>query len=64
VVRHAANDECFHLMLASDAAQEGPESLAQGWVDERSSFLGAKDTMVVGADVGHRILSAVPSELG
>ena len=41
-----------HLVLARNAAQEWPEPVAQLRRDEGPSFLGAKDTVVVGADVG------------
>jgi len=43
----------LHLILPRDATEKWPESLAQLWRDQGPAFFGAKDAMVVGADVGH-----------
>ena len=63
MVRHATDLNSLHLILPRDAAQERPESIAQLRRDERPALFGAKDAMVVGADVGHASHSAVPSGL-
>jgi hypothetical protein len=63
VVGHAANLDRRHLILSRDAAEEGPEPVAQLRWDEGPTLFGAKNAMVVGADVGHVDHSAVPSGL-
>ena len=63
VVRHAPNLDGIHSVLPGDAAQEGPESLAQRWRDQGPTLFGAEDAMEMGADVRHTTNSAVPSGL-
>jgi hypothetical protein len=63
VVGHPSNFEGLHLVLASDPAQEGPESIAQLRRDEGTTLFGAEDAVEIRADVGHAGDSAVPSGL-
>lgn len=53
VVWHAAPFEGLHLVLPRDAAQEGPEPVAELGGDQRPALLGAENAMVMGTDVGH-----------
>jgi hypothetical protein len=63
VVLHPTDFDGLHFVLPGDAAQKRPEPVAQFRSDELPSFLGAENTMKIGADGGHGIHSAVPSEL-
>ena len=63
VVFNATNFNSLHLVLPRDAAEERPEPVTQFRGDERTAFPGAKNTMEIGADVGHGIYSAVPAGL-
>ena len=60
VVWHAPDLDGLHLVLPGDAAQEGPESLAQRWRDQGPTLFGAEDAMEMGADARHTTNSAVP----
>ena len=51
MVWHAADFNGLHSILPGDAAQKWPEPLAQSRRDEGPAFFGAKDAVVVGADV-------------
>ncbi len=53
----------LHLVLARDTTQEWPEPLAQWWGDQGPTFFSAENTVVIGTDVGHGFISAVPSGL-
>ena len=56
VVRHAPNLDGIHSVLPGDAAQEGPESLAQFRCDKRPALLGAENTMEIRANVRHALI--------
>ena len=49
----AANFDGFHFVGAGDAAEEGPEAVAQFGSDLRPTFFCAEYAMEIGADVGH-----------
>ena len=53
VVGHPANLESRHFMLPRDSAKVRPEPLLKGGCDQRVTFFGAENTMVVRTDVGH-----------
>src|SRR5438876_2979674 len=56
VVRHAPNLDGIHSVLPGDAAQEGPESLAQFRCGKRPALLGAENTMEIRANVRHALI--------
>ena len=56
VVRHPPNLDGFHSVLPGDAAQEGPESVAQFRCDQRPALLGAKNAMEIGTHVRHALI--------
>src|SRR5438309_11548825 len=62
-VGHATHLDGLHLVLPRDAAQKGPESVAQFRRDHGVTLFGAKDAMEIGADVRHATDSAAPSGL-
>lgn len=63
VVCHAADLHRFHFILPRDAAEKWPEPLAKLWRDKRATFLCAKHAMMIGTNVRHRGISAVPAGL-
>ena len=53
-----------HLVLPGDAAQKGPESFAEFDGNQWPALLGAKNAMVVGADVRHALIQPSLRDLG
>jgi len=63
VIFHTADFDGLHLVVARNPTEKGPEPVAQFRRDYGATFFGAEDAMVIGADVGHAVYSAVPSGL-
>src|SRR5262245_18137594 len=53
VVLDASDFQRPHFVLTRNAAQEGPEPLAQRGRNQRAAFFGADNAVEIGADVGH-----------
>ena len=52
MILHAADGEGFHVIVASNAAEIGPEAELEIGVDGAAAFFGAEDAVVEGARVG------------
>src|SRR2546429_1909546 len=63
VIFDSANLDRHHFILPRNAAQERPKAFLQGRCNHGTPLFGTKNTMVVGADIGHMQDSAVPSGL-
>src|SRR6516225_5823690 len=63
MILYTANFEGLHFVLPGNTSEKWPEPFAQFRFDRGMPFFGAEDTMEIGADVGHKIHSAVPAEL-
>ena len=63
MVLDTTNFDGGHFVFPCDTAQIRPEPLLKSRRDYWPAVFGAKDTVMVGADIGHAHDSAVPSGL-
>ncbi len=64
MIRHSTDFDGLHLVVTRNATEERPKPFSERGHDDRASFLGAKNAMIIGTHIRHRIMqSAVPSGL-